>query len=197
LLGLRLSGFVANGQVRVYHADRLGSIRWVTDGGQNVITSYVYEGFGKVVGQNGSGSGTYRYCGLWGYRDDGDAGLIHVGARYYEVETGRWVQEDQVKGKVFDPRTLNLYVYVGNNPLIAIDPNGESWLTFAGFIGGGVVGFVGAFVGFLIGGPIGAGIGGAIGGAIGGFFSGYVISADRGKTEEEAIKSGLLGMRVR
>jgi len=29
LLGLRLSGFVANGQVRVYHADRLGSIRWV------------------------------------------------------------------------------------------------------------------------------------------------------------------------
>jgi len=100
------------------------------------------------------------------------------------------------KGKVFEPRTLDLYVYVGNNPLIAIDPNGESWLTFAGFIGGSIVGFVGAGVGFLIGGPIGAGIGGAIGGAIGGFFGGYVISADRGKTEEEAIKSGLLGMSI-
>jgi len=35
LLGLRACGFVANGQVRIYHADRLESVRWVTDGGQS------------------------------------------------------------------------------------------------------------------------------------------------------------------
>jgi len=146
-----------------------------------VVASYVYEGFGRVVGKSGVEAGPYQFCGLWGYREDGDARLMHVGARYYEVETGRWVQEDRGKGKVFDPRTLDLYVYVGNNPLIAIDPNGESWLTFAGFIGGSIVGFVGASVGFLIDGLIGASIGGAIGWAIGGFFGGYIISADRGK----------------
>lgn len=49
-LSLRPSGFVANGQVRVYHADRLGSVRWVTDASQNILVSYVYEGFGRIVG---------------------------------------------------------------------------------------------------------------------------------------------------
>jgi YD repeat-containing protein len=54
LLGLRSCGHVVSGQVRVYHADRLGSVRWVTDGSGNLVASYVYEGFGKVVGQGGN-----------------------------------------------------------------------------------------------------------------------------------------------
>ena len=57
LLGLKSCGHVVSGQIRVYHADRLGSVRWVTDGGQNIVASYVYEGFGKIVGQNGSEEG--------------------------------------------------------------------------------------------------------------------------------------------
>jgi len=196
LLGLKPCGFVSNGQVRIYHADRLGSVRWVTDGSQNIVASYVYEGFGKIIGQNGGGGGPYQFCGLWGYRNDQDAGLMHVGARYYEMETGRWVQKDQELGKVIDPRTLNLYVYVGDNPLARVDPNGKFWLTVAGAIGGSIIGLIGAGVGFLIGGPIGAVIGGAIGGAIGGFFGGYVGAADAGKTEDEAIKSGLIGAGI-
>lgn len=55
LLGLRSCGQVVSGQVRIYHADRLGSVRWVTDGSQSIVVSYVYEGFGKVIGQNGGG----------------------------------------------------------------------------------------------------------------------------------------------
>ncbi len=157
------------------------------------MVSYVYEGFGKVVRQNGGGGGPYQFCGLCGYRNDHDAGLLHVGARYYEVETGRWVQKDPDTGDILDPRTLSLYVYVASNPINRIDPSGESWLTFAGIVGGGVAGLVGAGIGFLIGGPIGAAIGGAIGGGLGGFFSGYVISADQGKTEEEAIRAGMVG----
>jgi YD repeat-containing protein len=85
LLGLKPCGHVVSGQVRVYHADRLGSVRWVTDGSGNLVASYVYEGFGKIVGQGGSEVVPYRFCGLWGYRNDGDAGLLHVGARYYIV----------------------------------------------------------------------------------------------------------------
>ena len=196
LLGLKSCGQVVSGQVRVYHADRLGSVRWVTDGSGNLVASYVYEGFGRIVGQEGSEVVPYRFCGLWGYRNDGDAGLLHVGARYYEVEMGRWVQKDQELGKVVDPRTLNLYVYVGNNPLARVDPDGKFWLTVAGVVGGGIIGLIGAGVGFLIGGPIGAGVGGAIGGAIGGFFSGYVGAADAGRTEDEAIKSGFIGAGI-
>ena len=125
LQGLRPCGFVVSGQVRIYHADRLGSVRWVTEGSGNLVASYVYEGFGKIVGQDGSEVVPYRFCGLWGYRDDGDARLLHVGARYYEVETGRWVQKDKVLGFIFSLITLNYYVYCNNNPINYIDPLGN------------------------------------------------------------------------
>ncbi len=161
-----------------------------------MVASYVYEGFGKVIGQNGGGGGPYQFCGLWGYRNEHDAGLLHVGARYYEFETGRWVQKDPDTSDILDPRTLSLYVYVASNPINRIDPSGESWLTLAGIIGGGVVSLVGAGLGFVIGGPIGAGIGGAIGGALGGFFSGYVVSADQGGTEEQAVRIGVISAGI-
>jgi len=51
---------------------------------------------------------------LWGYREDGDAGLMHVGARYYEVETRRWAQKDSALGSVTNPLTLNRFTYVLN-----------------------------------------------------------------------------------
>ena len=105
-----------SGQVRIYHADRLGSVRWVTDGGGNLVASYVYEGFGKVVGQDGSETVPYRFCGLWGYRNDGDVGLLHVGARYYEAETGRWVQKE--------PNGWQGYLYCHNEPINKFDFNG-------------------------------------------------------------------------
>jgi RHS repeat-associated protein len=124
LLGLKPCGHVVSGQVRVYHADRLGSVRWVTDGSGNLVASYVYEGFGKIVGQEGSEVVPYRFCGLWGYRNDGDAGLLHVGARYYEVETGRWVQKDKMLGYTLSPITLNYYVYCNSDPINHIDPLG-------------------------------------------------------------------------
>jgi RHS repeat-associated protein len=124
LLGLKPCGHVVSGQVRVYHADRLGSVRWVTDGSGNLVASYVYEGFGKIVGQEGSEFVPYRFCGLWGYRNDGDAGLLHVGVRYYEVETGRWVQKDKMLGYTLFPITLNCYVYCNSDPINHIDPLG-------------------------------------------------------------------------
>jgi RHS repeat-associated protein len=126
LLGLKSCSQVVSGQVRIYHADRLGSVRWVTDGTGNLVASYVYEGFGKVVGQSGGGGGPYQFCGLWGYRNDQDAGLLHVGARYYEVETGRWVQKDPLDN-VINPKNLNKYVYCVNDPINRIDPNGKKW----------------------------------------------------------------------
>lgn len=43
LLGLIPVGFVLGGTLKVYHADRLGSVRYVTDGGQNIVVNYVYD----------------------------------------------------------------------------------------------------------------------------------------------------------
>jgi RHS repeat-associated protein len=128
LLGLKPCGHVVSGQVRVYHADRLGSVRWVTDGSGNLAASYVYEGFGKIVGQGGNEVVPYRFCGLWGYRNDGDAGLLHIGARYYEVETGRWVQKDKWLGSIVTSQSLNRYAYCMMNPVILVDSLGTWWI---------------------------------------------------------------------
>ena len=121
LLGLRSCGHVVSGQVRVYHADRLGSVRWVTDGSQSIVVSYVYEGFGKVVGQSGGGGGPYQFCGLWGYRNDQDAGLLHVGARYYDPLVGRFISADNYLGEIMNPQSLNRYAYCENDPVNYVD----------------------------------------------------------------------------
>ncbi|MER3502199.1 MAG: hypothetical protein C4295_12185, partial [Candidatus Fervidibacterota bacterium] len=93
----------------------------------------------------GGVGGPYQWCGLWGYRNDHDGGLMHVGARYYEVETGRWVQKDKI---ISLHSSLNYYLYVINNPINLIDPSGYDWsvliefgkeLVASGYIGLGLV----------------------------------------------------------
>jgi RHS repeat-associated protein len=103
------------------------------------VASYVYEGFGKIVGQNGGGGGPYQFCGLWGYRNDNDAGLLHVGARYYEVEISRFISFDAWLGAIFNPQTLNRFSYVCNNPISFIDSSGfktevPKWVEGVGII---------------------------------------------------------------
>ena len=48
------------------------------------------------MAQWGSSANPYRFAGAWGYRDDGDAGLLHVGARYYDQQAGRFISRDAV-----------------------------------------------------------------------------------------------------
>jgi RHS repeat-associated protein len=58
---------------------------------------------------------------------DTESGNDFFGARYYSSVVGRWMSPDP-SGLAYanksDPQSLNHYVYVRNNPLIFIDPNG-------------------------------------------------------------------------
>lgn len=49
-----------------------------------------------------------------------------MGARFYEPGLGRWLSEDPMQDKHFEPSTLNFYAYVNNNPILLINPTGES-----------------------------------------------------------------------
>ncbi|MFA0758943.1 MAG: hypothetical protein NOOUEUKL_001612 [Candidatus Fervidibacter sp.] len=204
LLGLKSCGHVVSGQIRVYHADRLGSVRWVTDGGQNIVASYVYEGFGKIVGKNGGDGGAYQFCGLWGYRNDWDAGLLHVGARYYEVETGRWVQKDPLLGDILNPQTLNRYGYCQNNPINAVDPTGnKTWRDEArGIIAAIAVGIGVTLVGGFVIGTGGIGgviVAGLVGAASGAAYYGYshlYEEWDWSDYAETIVSSGLISAGI-
>ena len=204
LLGLRSCGHVVSGQVRVYHEDRLGSVRWVTEGNGNLVASYVYEGFGKVVGQSGGEGGPYQFCGLWGYRNDNDAGLLHVGARYYEVETGRWVQKDPLLGDILNSQTLNRYGYCQNNPINALDPTGnKTWRDVGRGIFWAIVVGIGVFlIGSAVigtGGIAGVIVGGLVGAASGAAYYGYshlYEEWDWSAYVETIVSNGLIGSGI-
>lgn len=59
----------------------------------------------------------YRYSGK---ECDDSTGLYYYGARYFISWLGRWLNADPLG----DGDGLNLYTYVGNNPLSYEDPNG-------------------------------------------------------------------------
>ncbi|MCL6476203.1 MAG: hypothetical protein K6U75_14260 [Firmicutes bacterium] len=57
-------------------------------------------------------------------RNDGDAGLLHVGARHHEPAVGWWTSADKWLGDVYRPLSLNRYLYCEDDPVNAVDPSG-------------------------------------------------------------------------
>ena len=64
-----------------------------------------------------------------GEQYDSDLGLYYLRARYYNSLTGRFLSRDPDAGVTTNPKTLHKYVYVGGDPVNAIDPTGNSELT--------------------------------------------------------------------
>lgn len=80
---------------------------------------------------------TYKFTGK---EHDSESGLDNFGARYEASSMGRFMSPDWSSapmGVPFagldDPQTLNLYAYVGNNPVTSVDPDGHcegsAWIT--------------------------------------------------------------------
>ena len=83
------------GSWRHYLYDGLGSTRQLLDASQNVTDTYSYEAFGTSKGATGSTANPYRYVGSLGYYQTGSS-LMHLGARYYLPEVGRFTTVDPV-----------------------------------------------------------------------------------------------------
>jgi len=104
------------------HTDHLGSVRRCTDstGAQNGTCDY--EPFGE--GQSSAGCtvpSNFRFAGmLW----DSESNLNHTWFRQYDSAQGRWMGADPIEGSSENPRTLNRYVYVLNDPVNFVDPLG-------------------------------------------------------------------------
>lgn len=63
----------------------------------------------------------YRYNGK---EKDEESGLYYYGQRYYAASLGRWLSCDRIF--LSDPLGKMPYVYVNNNPLTMIDPDGNN-----------------------------------------------------------------------
>ena len=118
---LQVEAFDASGQYDArytYHADHLGSIRFLTDSGGQIVSAYDYDAYGNIITQLETVEQPFLYTGReW----DAAVELYHYRARAYDPATGRFIQEDPIG---FTAGDLNIYRYVWNNPLSWTDPSG-------------------------------------------------------------------------
>ena len=51
--------------------------------------------------------------------------MLYFHHRYYDPETKRFISEDPAPIDITDPRTINRFTFVNNNPLRFLDPDGR------------------------------------------------------------------------
>ena len=96
-------------------SDHRGSVR-VVIGGITTDRSD-YDAFGRRTGLGIIIVG----FGFAGGIDDLQTGLVHLGARDYDPQTGTWIEPDPIR---FGGGDTNLYAYVGGDPVNFVDPSG-------------------------------------------------------------------------
>jgi len=152
-----------------YHADMIGTTRLMTTstpppGTPTAIEPAVYTAFGERINPASVTDSTrYGYAGAWGYQAHADFPFLHVGARYYDPSSGRFLQRDPI-GIRGGP---NVYGYADARPVSRIDPWGL-WNWEEGLVGAGT----GLVVGSRFPGLLGTIVGGAAGLLTGGYESG-------------------------
>jgi len=113
---------IANKKIHYQLSNHLGSASLELDENGDIITYEEYFPFGGssfIAGRNKQEIDIkdYRYCGK--ERDD-FTGLYYFGYRYYAHWIGGWLSPDPI-GPEDD---VNLFLYVFNNPINLVDPNG-------------------------------------------------------------------------
>ena len=111
-----LARIKADGTVRYYQTDALGSITVLTDENGLIKTQYSYDPFGNVTASGEASDNPFQYTG----RENDGTGLYYYRARYYSPELHRFISEDPI-GLAGG---INKLAYVGNNPVNFIDPYG-------------------------------------------------------------------------
>ena len=107
------------GSVYFYHRDGLGSVSEVSDQSGTLVERYVYDVYGRPqIFDSTDSELTASAIGnpylFTGRRYDPESGNYYYRARIYSPTLGRFLQSDPL-GYVDG---LNLYAYVGNNPLV-------------------------------------------------------------------------------
>ncbi len=124
------------------HNDHLGSSTVVTDSSGNVIENTSYAPFGEIL--TGGTSSRFDYEGK---EFDSITGQYDFHFRGYRADWGIFTQPDTLIQNVYDPQSLNRYMFERGNPYKHIDEDGHisTWVA-AGIVIGGAAG-----LGFIVG----------------------------------------------
>ncbi len=181
-------GFNYNNKDYYYRKNLQGDVVAIYDQNWTRVAEYEYTAFGEttVTHNNADDIANINPFRYRSYYYDVETGLYYLETRYYDPETGRFLNPDTLDylGEGSEFNNHNLFAYCGNNPVMYSDPTGHSLLAavIIGAVIGAVIGF-GATVyadyeddGTVFNGSIGIGsylantlVGGVVGGFIGGF----------------------------
>lgn len=112
--------------IAYYIADHLGSVRAITDANGNIVEHYRYEAFGQPTIFNADGtllnsSALGNRFMFTGREYLPSIGLYDYRNRTYSPTMGRFIEVDPLRLSAGD---LNMYRYVGNQPVDLTDPTG-------------------------------------------------------------------------
>ncbi|MFY9180089.1 MAG: RHS repeat-associated core domain-containing protein [Venatoribacter sp.] len=151
-------GEVQNGQAYLYAQDQIGSVLAMIDAQGKVAGRAAYDPYGNAIYQQGI-QPIMAYAGLYKHNES----ELHLATyRAYDPATARWLNRDPIQ----EAGGLNIYAYVGGDPVNAVDPDGKNPLLFI-----------------------------AVGGAVGGLASGvttYIVTGDA-KAARSSAQYGALG----
>ena len=108
-----------------YQNDHLGTPQKLTSVSGAVVWSAEYSSFGQATMSNELITNNLRFPGQY---YDSETGLHYNWFRYYDPETGRYVGADPIGLR----GGINIFSYVGNNPIRGVDPFGLDWLEYTG-----------------------------------------------------------------
>lgn len=112
---------VSTSQKLIYMPDKLGSVRDVIDGTTgSLVASYDFMPYGAVARSNVTNGADFQYAGLFAHAQ---SGLNLAALRALDGTTGRWTNRDPIK----ESGGVNLYGFVGANPVMRLDPTGLTW----------------------------------------------------------------------
>jgi RHS repeat-associated protein len=111
------------GTASYFLTDHLGTTRYLTDASGSISSSVSYDSFGNVNGSSAPTSYTFT-----GREQEAESGLMYYRARFYDSQNGRFVSEDPI----YLNGGLNLYSYVGGNPVNLSDPSGLYSISYRG-----------------------------------------------------------------
>ena len=109
----------------IYTTDGIRIAKYAYDAWGNITTTYITT---DTTLRQLADEAPFRYRG---YYYDSETALYYLNTRYYDPSNCRFINADDISylGANGDLQAYNLYAYCSNNPVMRIDPTGQSWLS--------------------------------------------------------------------
>jgi RHS repeat-associated protein len=113
------------GNVWYYHFDSRGNTIAITDKNDSVLATFTYLMSGTLVSKTGTIDQPFTFLGRYAVVQVTNK-CYHIRERYYDAyeKNPRFLSIDPLFGDIFEPQSLNRYVYALNNPIEYFDITG-------------------------------------------------------------------------